>query len=235
MQEDVCDMRGQPWWGELPDSMRTVLDRLDPDYEVPDPAEFREVRFSFWQPIDLYQMVEGARAKAEELGFTGVILSSHLTALSEAAANVLAQIAHECEQYGRPFEPPVALITGGHLDVPVGDATGVGGRNQEFALHWGRALGLGRLASRRIVVAAMDSDGTDGPGIPQASAQGERLCMAGGIVDGGTWDEAASIGVDVDAELANHNSTVALMRLKSAIYTGNTGTCLGDLRVALVR
>ena len=41
-------------------------------------------------------------------------------------------------------------------------------------------------------------------------------------------------GVDIDAELSNHNSTVALIKLKSAIYTGNTGTCLGDLRVAVV-
>jgi glycerate 2-kinase len=212
MRGDVADMRGQPWWGELPPSIRTALERLDPQCEVPDLDEFRAMRFSFWQPIDLYQMLEGARAKAEELGFRAVILSSHLAALSEAAATVLAHIAHECEQYGQPFKPPVALITGGHLDVAVGDASGVGGRNQEFALVWGRSLGRGRLASKRIVVAAMDSDGTDGPGIPQASAESELLCMAGGVVDGCTWDEAAGMAMDVDAELANHNSTVALMR-----------------------
>jgi glycerate 2-kinase len=234
MQEDARDMRSQPWWGELPDSMRAVFERLDADYEAPDLDEFRAMRFSFWQPIDLYQMLEGARAKAEELGFRGVILSSHLAASSEAAATVLAHIAHECERYGRPFQPPVALITGGHLDVALGDAAGVGGRNQEFALLWARTLGQGRLASRRVVVAAMDSDGTDGPGIQQAGGQGEPLCMAGGIVDGYTAEEAAGIGLDVDAELANHNSTAALMRLKSAIHTGNTGTCLGDLRVTLV-
>jgi hypothetical protein len=33
-----------------------------------DPADFAKMRFSFWQPIDLYQMVEGARAAAEKLG-----------------------------------------------------------------------------------------------------------------------------------------------------------------------
>jgi glycerate-2-kinase len=127
----------------------------------------------------------------------------------------------------------VAFITGGHLDVPTGDATGVGGRNQEFALAWGRLLGSGRLASNSVVVAAMDSDGTDGPGTQLIG--GEYLCMAGGVVDGSTMDEAARLGVDVAAELDNHNSTMALMKLKSAIYTGNTGTCLGDLRVAIVR
>jgi glycerate-2-kinase len=163
----------------------------------------------------------------------GVILSANLRATSSHAANVLAYIVHECEVHGRPFTPPVAFITGGHLDVPTGDALGVGGRNQEFVLAWGRLIGSGRLASKRVVVAAMDSDGTDGPGTQLVG--GEYLCMAGGVVDGYTMDEAAKLGVDVVTELGNHNSTVALMKLKSAIYTGNTGTCLGDLRVTLIK
>ena len=108
-------------------------------------------------------ILAGAAAAAWQLGLKGVILSSSLAALSSAASTVLSHIAHECERYSRPFVPPVALITGGHLDVPIGDATGIGGRNQEFALLWGQALGEGLLESKRIVVAAMDSDGTDGP------------------------------------------------------------------------
>ncbi|MBC7236191.1 MAG: DUF4147 domain-containing protein [Chloroflexi bacterium] len=235
MLQAVDDLKRQPWWDELPPNLRRALEKGGEPYEVPDRAEFRRMRFSFWQPIDLYQMLQGSKAKAEELGLQGVILSSHLAAYSSAAATVLAHIAHECETYGRPFAPPVALLTGGHLDVPVGNATGIGGRNQEFALLWGRALGRGTLASKRIVVAAMDSDGTDGPGTQHAPDGGEPICMAGGIVDGYTMEEAAALGVDIDAELANHNSTMALMALKSAIYTGNTGTCLGDLRVAIVR
>jgi len=232
MAEDRQWFRAQPWYEELPVVMRGVLERLDPEYDTPQLAEFQAMRMSFWQPIDLYQMVNGARDRAEQLGLKGVILSAHLTANAAEAANVLAQIAHECELYGRPFEPPVALITGGHLDVPVGKATGVGGRNQEFALSWGALLGRGRIASKRVAVAAMDSDGTDGPGTQLAG--GEPICMAGGLVDGDLVDEAEAAGLDIAAELANHNATFPLMRLKSAIYTGNTGTCLGDLRVAVV-
>ncbi len=48
-------------------------------------------------------------------------------------------------------------------------------------------------------------------------------------------EEAQAAGVDIDAELANHNSSIALMKLKSAIFTSNTGMALGDLRVAVVR
>jgi glycerate-2-kinase len=233
MDQDVQLFQTQPWWNDLPSSMRTVLEHRDPDYEVPDLKEYRNMRFSFWQPIDLYQMAEGARFKAEKLGLEGVILSAHMTAISSCAANILAQIAYECEAYQRPFKPPVALITGGHLDVPTGNTTGIGGRNQEFALAWAQILGKGRLSSKRIVVAAIDSDGTDGPGTQ--FTDNKDFCVAGGMADGYTLEESIKQGVDIPAELKNHNSTVALMKLKNAIYTGNTGMGLGDLRVVIVQ
>ncbi|MCJ7551970.1 MAG: DUF4147 domain-containing protein [Anaerolineae bacterium] len=237
MADAVRELKARPWWHEFTPALRAALESTGTaasPYEVPDLDDFRGMRASYWQPIDMNQMVEGACATAEALGIKGVILSSALAAQSASATSILSQVAHECEIRERPFAPPVALITGGHLDVAIGDATGIGGRNQEFALLWGQALGAGLLASKRIVVAAMDSDGTDGPGIQNVDGSGGVPCMAGGIADGYLMEEAASLGVDVAAELANHNSTPALMALKSAIYTGNTGTCLGDLRVAVV-
>lgn len=230
----VRELEQKPWWDEFTPNLRAALKSGEARYEVPDLDEFVKIKASYWQPADTSQMVEGARAKAEELGLKGVILCTALAAQSSAAASVLSQIAHECETHGRPFAPPVALITGGHLDVPVGDATGIGGRNQEFVLLWAQTLGSGRLASKRVAVAAMDSDGTDGPGTQHAEGSGQPICMAGGIVDGYTLETAAQRGVDIAAELGNHNSTMALIRLGSAIYTGNTGACLGDLRVAVI-
>jgi glycerate-2-kinase len=242
MGEAVRALQRQPWWDELTPALQRVFQSATAAHKVPAIDAFRRVPACYWQPIDCYQMVEGARAKAEELGLQGVTLSAWLTAQSSAAANVLTHIAYECAAYSRPFAPPVALITGGHLDVPTGDATGIGGRNQEFSLCAAPALGGGRLASppppggAQVVVAALDSDGTDGPGTQHKSlGEGqEPFCMAGGIVDGYTMQEAAERGVDVAAELANHNSTFALLDLDSAIYTGNTGMCLGDLRVLVV-
>lgn len=239
LDEASAQLQQRPWWKEFTPRVRQMLESLDPKCELPSREEWSKIRCSFWQPIDLFQMVEGARAKAEELGLQGVVVSSRLQAYSDAAANVLAHIAHECETMERPFAPPVALITGGHLDVPIGDATGIGGRNQEFALRWAKALGSGLLESKRVVVAAMDSDGTDGPGTQRREAAGENdgesFCMAGGAIDGYLMEEAAAAGIDVDAELANHNSSIVLMKLKSAIFTSNTGMALGDLRVAVVR
>ncbi len=235
----LAELQAKPWWNEFTPAVRAALESGDEQYEMPSLDDWAKMRCSYWQPIDLYQMVEGARARAEELGLNGVVLCASLAALSSAAATVLSHIAHEVVRFGRPFAPPVALITGGHLDVPIGDATGIGGRNQEFALLWGQALGSGLLASKRVVVAAMDSDGTDGPGTQGQDAAGlpcgEPLCMAGGIVDGYLLETASAMGVDVAADLENHNSTMALMKLKSAIHTGNTGMALGDLRVAVVR
>jgi glycerate 2-kinase len=235
MAQAAAGLRAVPWWEELPAPVRSLLERLDSRYDVPDWDAFRSYRASYWQPIDLLQMVQGAVDAAERRGVKGVVLSHHLAALSSAAVSVLSHVAYEVEQFSRPFAPPVALITGGHLDVPTGGAGGVGGRNQEFALLWARELGRGRLASKRVVVAALDSDGTDGPGSQHVEGYDELISMAGGIVDGYTLEEAEQAGVDVDAELAGHNSTIALMKTGSAIHTGNTGACLGDLRVALVR
>jgi glycerate-2-kinase len=42
------------------------------------------------------------------------------------------------------------------------------------------------------------------------------------------------MGIDLPAEMKNHNSTPVLMKLKSGIYTGNTGIVGGDLRVVLI-
>lgn len=239
LEEIAETLKSRPWWNEFTPSIRDAFERLDPNLRLPDRQEWAKIRCSFWQPIDLFTMVEGARAKAEELGLNGVIVTSRLLAKSAEAANVLSQIAHECETMNRPFAPPVALITGGHLDVPVGDSTGIGGRNQEFTVLWAQALHEGLIASKRVVVAAMDSDGTDGPGTQRLEAaglsQGESFCMAGGCIDGYFIEEAKAAGVDVKAEMANHNSSVVLMKLNSAIFTSNTGMALGDLRVAVVR
>ena len=58
----------------------------------------------------------------------------------------------------------------------------------------------------------------------------------GGVADDSALELAAAAKkIDVDAELANHNATFPLMKLRSAILTGNTGMAHGDLRVAVVR
>ena len=135
------------------------------------------------------------------------------------AAEVLAYLAREIEFYGRPFTPPCVLLCGGELLVTVGAATGVGGRNQEFALATAPLI----EGSARIVVASIDSDGTDGPS-----------AAAGGLVDGATMARLRDAGVDIVAALQNHDSFHALKALDDNFFTGAQGTNVRDLRVIYI-
>ncbi len=119
------------------------------------------------------------------------------------------------------------------MTVPVGNATGVGGRNQEFVLR--AATKLTDLSGSGIVVGSVDSDGTDGPGTQLAGVGvNEFPCLAGGLIDEEALITAKGLGIDLSAELGNHNSSLPLLKLKSGIYTGNTGIVGGDLRIVLI-
>jgi glycerate-2-kinase len=212
--------------------VRAALERHDAACEVPDLDAFRTLRFSYWQPIDYRTMLEAAAARAEALGIRGVILGNWWSVQSADAAEVMMGIARECLEREKPFVPPVALLSGGEMTVPVGNAAGIGGRNQEFVLC--AAQRMAECRGSGLVVGSVDSDGTDGPG-PQLQASAAALpCLAGGIADETTWASAASVNLDLAAELERHNSSPALLALKSAIHTGNTGICAGDLRVILI-
>ncbi len=243
LEESVAELRREPWWEEVPPKMRSALEKLDPACRVPDLERFREMHLSYWQPVDSQQMMDAARRKAEELGVHGAVLGLWSLANGHEVAHVLSGIARQVALHGTPFEPPVALLSTGELSVPVGTANGIGGRNQEFVLEVARRLGPipdwalenGLDVGRDMVIASVDSDGTDGPGTQFNHHAPEGFtCLAGGIADGRTLERAREQGIDLDAEMRNHNSSIPLWQLQDGIYTGNTGTCVGDLRVILI-
>jgi glycerate-2-kinase len=233
LPEAVREFRAAAWWGELPARLRSACERLDPGCEVPDLDEFRKLRCSFWQPIDYRLLLDAAAREAETLGVRAAVLGNWWGVQSTDAAEMMVGLGRECAVRGAPFAPPVALISGGELTVPVGDATGVGGRNQEFVLA--AAQRMAEQPGAGMVVGSIDSDGTDGPGVQLAGGAEPAACLAGGLADEATWSAAAAANIDLKAELERHNSTPALRALGGGIYTGNTGICAGDLRVALVR
>jgi glycerate-2-kinase len=103
--------------------------------------------------------------------------------------------------------------------VAVGDASGRGGRNQEFVL----AAAAQIAGSSRIVIASVDAEGTDGP-----------TDVAGGIVDGQTFERIAAAGFDYRGELENHNSFGVLDALGDTLVTGIRGMNVRDLRLIYV-
>jgi len=178
-------------------------------------------------------MLDAAASQAEALGVRAAVLGNWWDVRSSDVAEVMVGIARECAERAAPFAPPVALISGGEMTVPVGLAKGIGGRNQEFVMA--AAQRIAEQSVGGIVVGAVDSDGTDGPGIQLTDGAESAPCLAGGLVDETTPEAAVAAKVDLRAELERHNSTPALRALGGGIYTGNTGICAGDLRVVLVQ
>ena len=207
-------------WDRVSEAVRAFLIAADPRYGHLRPEELSGKAYYSFRTMGPETMLAAAQAQAAALGLRAVILASSLNDVeARTIGEALGYIATEVEQLGQPFAPPCMLILGGELVVTVGDATGCGGRNQEFVL-----AAAGRIAgSAHIAIASVDSEGTDGP-----------TEAAGGIVDGETLARAQAAGMDIGAELANHNSSAVLGGLDDLIITGVRGTNVRDIRLIYV-
>ena len=172
-----------------------------------------------------------AMDKAKELGFQPVLLADNLMSIeAKEAATYLAAIARTIERIGQPCKAPCALFSSGEMTVAVGKEEGIGGRNQEFAL----SAALYIPGNKNLVIASVDTDGTDGPGTQFNSGSSDiPQCLAGGIVDGETVEEAKKAGINIIEELKKHNTSPPLWKLKSGIMA-TPNISLIDLTVALV-
>lgn len=217
-------------WEGAPQAVREHLLRADPAQETVKADEFLRTRFRvFGLMPQRLSVMPTAQAKARELGYTPHKLATFLRAEAREAGYTLMDIANTIAKEGTPFEPPCALFTAGELLVTVGQENGIGGRNQEFAL----AAALKIAGSPQIVVGAVDTDGTDGPGT-QFCENGDGIpCLAGGLVDGQTVAEARAAGVDLHEALKRHNTTPALLQLNCGVLASHN-ISLTDLGVILI-
>ncbi|WP_297069646.1 glycerate kinase [Thermococcus sp.] len=161
---------------------------------------------------------EAVKKKAEELGYNAGILTTTLEGEAREVAVAIGSIIEEISRNNRPLKKPAVLIAGGEWTVTVGEGTGLGGPNQEFALSIAR-----KIAGLNAVVLAVDTDGTDGP-----------TDAAGAIVDGKTLEVLGKVGVDVDEILKIHDAYHALEKVGALLRTGPTGTNVNSLVIALV-
>jgi len=217
----------------VPAAVRRYLEKGDPTQETVKAAEYEKMSFrtfgimpGYWQSGKLPAAVK----KADELGFKAVVLADKLIEIEAAQAGVyMASVADNIEGRGKPFEAPCALFSSGEFVVTVGKEKGIGGRNQEFVL----AAALKIAGSENIVVGSVDTDGTDGPGTQFMNEAAEIPCLAGGIVDGQTADQAKRLGIDLIGELKRHNTTAPLVKLNSGVVA-SPNISLIDLTVALI-
>lgn len=162
--------------------------------------------------------LRAGEAKARELGYRALILSSTIRGDTSQAALFHGALAEEICSTGHPVAPPACLLSGGETTVVVkGD--GLGGRNQEFALSLVRTAS--RLANTLFLSAG--TDGTDGP-----------TDAAGAVVDSLTLERAEAQNLNPDAFLAENDSYHFFHALGDLILTGPTRTNVMDARIILV-
>ena len=166
-----------------------------------------------------------------------VILGDSVTGEARDVAKVYAALAKEVRQYGHPWKPPVALISGGETTVTLrakgpegqgdsngqgergGDWNGHGGRNTEFLL----SLGIELDGAEGIYALACDTDGIDG-----------TENNAGAIITPDSLRRAKESGAHASAFLAANNTYTFFQQLDDLVVTGPTRTNVNDYRAILV-
>jgi len=200
---------------EAPSAVTKHLSGLDCETPKPGDAVFKSVENIL---IATPQgSLDAAAQIAKQAGFTPCILGD-LEGESRDVALVHAGIAKQIARHGQPFEPPVAIISGGETTVTV-RGNGKGGRDAEFLLGLMLALeGAGDIAA-----IACDTDGIDGV-----------ETNAGAIMMADSFARAQSSGIDLKALFSNNDAFTAFEALGDLVVTGPTRTNVNDFRAILV-
>ena len=204
-------------WEKVPESVRRVIERGMRGEVEETPKRLDNVHNFIIAGNS--KACEAVARKARELGFNSAVMTTTLEGEAREVALAVGSIIEEVAKRNRPLKKPAVLVFGGEWTVTVGDAKGLGGPNQEFALSVAR-----KIAGLNATVAAFDTDGTDGP-----------TDAAGGVVDGETLKRLKKAGIDVEEALKNHDSYHALEKAGALLKTGPTGTNVNSMVIAVIR
>ena len=204
--------------GKIPKSALEYLLNATPEME--NPRDFDGMPVHTFVIVKSKVVCEAASNRAKELGFAPMILTTTFEGESREVSHIFTGMAREIKTYGRPLTTPCVVIAGGETTVTISGNCGKGGPNQEFVLS--AALQLAGVSG--VVIAAIDTDGTDGP-----------TELAGGIIDSSTTERAKEKGLDLLESLLSHDASTILSKLSDAIITGQTGTNVNSLYVMLAR
>jgi hydroxypyruvate reductase len=158
-----------------------------------------------------------AASLAMTQGYEVIGLGDAVTGEAREVARAHAGLALEAKAAGRK----AAIISGGELSVTVRDASGRGGRNQEYAL----ALAVALRGAEGIWALAADTDGIDG-------GTGRTTDPAGAIVGPQTLTRVRHL--DAQKYLDNSDATSFFEAAGGLIVRGPTQTNVNDFRVILV-
>ncbi len=187
--------------------------------DAPAPSDPRFARNAVHVIASATRSLEAAAELAETEGIPAAILSDTIEGEAREVAKMHAAIAREVEAKGRPFVPPVLLLSGGETTVTL-RGKGRGGRNSEFLLSL--ALEIDGVAG--ITALAADTDGIDG-----------SEDNAGAFADGASARAMRAAGIDPAAALANNDAYTAFEAVGELFEPGPTGTNVNDFRAILIR
>ncbi len=200
----------------VPESIREFLH--SPAAETPAPGD-PLFEGHEWHVIAAPQLsLEAARARAEELGVSALILGDSVEGESREVGKAFAAIARQSRFRGQPLSPPCVILSGGETTVSI-RGTGRGGPNTEFAL--GMALQL--AGEPGIYTLACDTDGIDG-----------SEDNAGCVIGPDTLDRARELGLDAPAMLQDNDAWSFFHALGDLVVSGPTDTNVNDFRAIYI-
>jgi hydroxypyruvate reductase len=172
-----------------------------------------------------YQSLLAAEAKAIALGYTPLVLTSHLTGEAREAALFFLGIGLDVIANGVPVRPPACIIAGGETTVTL-RGKGKGGRNQEMALAFLnglKKLGIANEGGLRLSFLSAGTDGTDG-----------TTDVTGAFASSEILDQAAVLALDSEAFLSNNDSYGFFSRTGGFLATGPTNTNVCDIQILVI-
>ncbi|MBC8248769.1 MAG: glycerate kinase [Anaerolineales bacterium] len=210
-------------YGLLEELPRPIVEHLQQGKEGLIPETPKEGAETFARTYNLIiasneVAAEAATARAEELGFHTLLLSTFVEGEAREVARVFAAIAKEIINSGRPVSRPACVVAGGETTVTI-RGHGLGGRNQEMALS--AALEIAGLED--VMIIPLATDGTDGP-----------TDAAGAIADGSTLRRAQEAGLPATQYLADNDSYHFFQQLGDLLISGPTNTNVNDLTFTFV-
>jgi len=158
--------------------------------------------------VDNVRALRAMEDEAMHLGFSASIVTSRMTGHAKETGEEIIKTLHGVSSKS-------ALLWGGETTVTLGEKGGDGGRNQEMAIAM-----LPFVKEGEIV-------------IPFASDGRDNCEAAGGICDRLTVSHARSGAVSIEESLRAHLSYTFFKNTGDLVMTGETGSNVSDLIVAL--
>ncbi len=200
----------------MPATVRDALDRGA--WESVKPGDPRLASAEYRIVARPQASLEAAARRGTEQGVRSVILSDRLEGEARTVGGEMAELTRRILDGAGPCRPPCLLLSGGETTVTV-RGHGRGGRNVEFLLAFGIALG----ESAGVWALAGDTDGIDG-----------MEPVAGAVWRPDTLARAARLGLNPSRFLDDNDAHSFFAALGDQVVTGPTRTNVNDFRAVLV-